>query len=44
MDQVVGFALDGWGAADDAAAVAGVQGEPHGGGDETFGGADVQGL
>src|SRR6266496_2104104 len=34
MHQVVGFALDGWGAADDAAAVAGVQRQPHRAGDQ----------
>ncbi len=44
MHQVVGFALNGWSAADHAAAVASVQREPHRCGDETFGGTDVQWL
>jgi hypothetical protein len=43
-DDVVGLALDGWGVADDAAFVAGVEGAAHGAGDEALGGADVEGL
>src|SRR5215217_1389707 len=43
-DDVVGFALDGWGAADDAAFVAGVEGSAHGARDQALTGADVQWL
>src|SRR5215216_4072493 len=42
--QVVGVAVDGWGAADHAALVAGVQGAPDRAGDESFGAADVEGF
>ena len=44
MHQMMGFALDRWGAADHAAVVASVQREPHRRGDEPFGGAHVEWL
>jgi hypothetical protein len=44
MHQVMGFALDGWGAADHTATVAGVQCESHGCGDEAFGGTNIEWL
>ena len=43
-DDVVGVAVDGWGAAADAAFVSGDQGFAHGSGGESDGGADVDGL
>src|SRR3954452_468272 len=43
-DNVVRFALDGWGAADHAAFVAGVEGSAHGARDQALTGADVQWL
>ena len=41
---MVGVAEDGWGSADDAASVAGVQGAAHGAGDEALVAADVEGF